>query len=59
MRERDNENRQPLSLIVDTMPGRELKTTYVDQKVYEHSTGFYGWYPHSPFDSRETMELPY
>lgn len=58
-KEDGNENKQPLSLVVDTMPGRELRTTYVDQKVYESSTGFYGQYPHSSAGKREMMELPY
>ncbi len=59
MKERTDKNRQPLPPVVDTMPGRELRTTYVDRKTYAMSTGFYGVYPHSPLVDREEIELPY
>ncbi len=49
----------PLQVVVDTMPGRELRPTDIDQQIYAGSTGFYGIYPYSPAGDRKDMELPY
>lgn len=51
--------RYPLPVVVDTMPGRELRTTEIDQEIYAESTGFYGVYPNSPAGDKKDIELPY
>ncbi len=48
-----------LRVVVDTMPGRELRLTDIDQQIYAGSTGFYGIYPYSPAGDKKDMELPY
>lgn len=50
---------RPLPLVVETMPGRDMRTTYVDQHIYAGSTGVYGVYPQSPLSERKGVNLPY
>lgn len=51
--------RKPLPVVVDTMPGRALRTTYIDRKIYEDATGFHGVLPYSLVGRRMELDLPY
>lgn len=51
--------RKPLPVVVDTMPGRALRPTYIDRKIYEDSTGFHGVLPYSLVGRRMELEFPY
>lgn len=55
----DSNNEKPLPMIIETMTGREMRTTYIDKHIYSGSTGLYGIYPQSPLSEREGVDLPY
>lgn len=50
---------KPLPLIVDTMPGRELRLTYLDQRLYSGNERFRAPHPLSPTSEKNWKDLPY
>lgn len=60
--EMDNEKevlKTPFPMVLDTMPGRELRTTSIDRKLYESTTGFHGIYPYSKVICDNERDFPY
>ena len=51
--------KKPLPVVLDTMPGRELRSTYIDRRLYEGATGFHGTYPYSKVVHNNDIKFPY
>lgn len=58
IRQKDMTGR-PLPLITDTMPGRELRLTYLDQRLYSGNERFHAPHPLSPMYGKNWKDLPY
>ena len=47
----------PLPLVVDTIPGRNLRTTAIDQYIYSEKEGNQDSYPLSPWAGKNLKDI--